>query len=265
MRPVAGGDLNEAYCVVHHRQKYFVKYHPHPVPGQFAVEAQGLQLLSDAGVVSVPRVHAVHPEGLVLEWLEADPASRDSASETLGRQLALLHQKPVPGYALPIGNVVGIRQDPGPVVADLVTFYRTYRLAPLLDALTQSGTQPAHRLKRLHRLMAHLDDLLDPRASRPSLLHGDLWSGNWMATRRGPYLVDPAAYWGDREMEIAMTELFARFPLPFYHAYQEVWPLDPGYAERRPLYQLYPLLVHLYLFGEAWGPSVDRILAHYTG
>ena len=104
-----------------------------------------------------------------------------------------------------------------------------------------------------------------PDAGQPGLLHGDLWSGNWLSGPEGrPYLIDPAVYYGEREVEMAFSELFGGFGARFYEAYRASYPLDPGYADRRPLYQLYYLLVHLILFGEAYGPAVDRVLNRYV-
>lgn len=118
----------------------------------------------------------------------------------------------------------------------------------------------------MERLLERLNEWLDTPDAVPSLLHGDLWSGNWFSdTHRRPCLVDPASYFGHREVDLAMTQLFGGFPPRFYDAYRESYPLDPGYEERRPLYQLYYLWVHLNLFGEGYGASVDRILKRYVG
>lgn len=114
--------------------------------------------------------------------------------------------------------------------------------------------------------MYRLDEFLpDEREIQPSLLHGDLWGGNHILTDDGVALIDPAVYYGHREMDLSLTELFGGFPSAFYAGYNEVWPLRPDYDDRKPLYQLYPLLVHLNLFGEAYGGRVDRILMHYVG
>jgi fructosamine-3-kinase len=121
------------------------------------------------------------------------------------------------------------------------------------------------RAKQLDRLLERLPEWLG-HAVKPSLLHGDLWGGNWIAGPGGePYLIDPAVYFGDREVDLAFTELFGGFSPRFYEAYREAYPLEPGYGERKPLYQLYYLLVHLNLFGEAYGTDVDRVLARYAG
>jgi fructosamine-3-kinase len=133
------------------------------------------------------------------------------------------------------------------------------RLAQRNDAL------PAERLRRLEILLARLDEWLPPDPPA-SLLHGDLWGGNWLVTSAGqPALIDPAVYYGHREADLAFTELFGGFPPAFYAAYREAWPLDPGYADRKELYNLYHLLNHLNLFGEGYGSSVDIILRRYTG
>ena len=125
---------------------------------------------------------------------------------------------------------------------------------------------PNQRRSRLERLMGCLDEWIDPAAIRPSLLHGDLWAGNYFAgPDREPVLIDPAIYYGDREVELAFTELFGGFSADFYAAYNEAWSLSPGYPDRKRLYQLYPLLVHLNHFGEGYGSAVDGVLAHYVG
>jgi protein-ribulosamine 3-kinase len=116
----------------------------------------------------------------------------------------------------------------------------------------------------MERLVARLPDLL-PHDPPPSLLHGDLWGGNWLALADGrPALIDPAVYFGDREADLAMTRLFGGFPPRFYAAYEAAWPLEPGAAERLPLYNLYHLLNHLLLFGESYRRSVDQLLNQYS-
>src|SRR5689334_14687353 len=118
----------------------------------------------------------------------------------------------------------------------------------------------------MDRLLDRLDDWVDDRAVAPALLHGDLWGGNFIVGPGGaPALIDPAAYYGDREADLAFTALFGGFPESFYRAYVEAWPLAPGWQERRDLYNLYHLLNHLNLFGEGYGAQVDRVLRRYAG
>jgi len=262
---VAGGSLNNAYRVSLPSKNVFIKYHPSPVEGQFETEAAGLRLLADTHTVHVPQVLAVGRHYLVLDWIPVDRRHETEAAERLGRQLALLHQQPVSGFGLPVGNVIGVRQAPGWDTPNGLEFYRQARLLPLIQALDHQGRLDTGRLARLEQLVERLDRWIDPRRSIPSLLHGDLWAGNWLAAGTTPYLIDPAVLHGDRESEMAMTELFGGFPDAFYAGYQATWPLDADYPDRRPLYQLYHLLVHLYLFGESYGPAIDRILRRYLG
>jgi fructosamine-3-kinase len=134
------------------------------------------------------------------------------------------------------------------------------------DLAAHLGHLPAHRARLLDRLMSRLSEWIDESQCKPSLLHGDLWGGNWMVSAVGePVLIDPAVYVGDREADLAMSALFGGFPPSFYAAYREVYPLAPGYEDRQPLYQLYYLLCHLNLFGEGYGGSVDNILRRYVG
>lgn len=263
--PVQGGSLTQAYRVIVDHRPVFVKHHPHPVPNFFETEAAGLRLLAETGTVQIPQVLAVDRHYLVLSWINPDRSRLPQAAESCGRELARLHQLPVSSFGLPVGNVVGIVQPTSPPYTHAASFYREQRLWPLFHALTQSGQLNGTRRNGLEWILDHLSTWIDPVRSRPSLLHGDLWSGNWIPQGTRAYLVDPAVLYGDRESELAFTELFGGFPPPFYAAYQEVWPLEPDYPERRPLYQLYHLLVHLLLFGESYGPAVDRIIRRYAG
>lgn len=262
---VGGGSLNETYRVLIGTEPVFVKYNPNPVPKSFEVEAAGLRLLAATQAVDVPQVVAVDSHYLILSWVETDFSHKDRAAERLGKNLALLHKVPVEAYGLPVGNVVGVVQPKSLPYGDVISFYREQRLRPLLTTLAKTRRVAGSRRARLERLLDQLSSWIDPARSRPSLLHGDLWSGNWIARGESPVLVDPAVLYGERESELAMTELFGGFPSRFYAAYQETWPLEPDYRERLPLYQLYHLLVHLYLFGESYGAAVDRILSRYVG
>nr|MBN1230179.1 fructosamine kinase family protein [Anaerolineae bacterium] len=266
-----GGDINQAALVETDRGRYFVKWHNSPPPRFFECESAGLQMLGDTGAVKVPRIvaHGSAPGSstayLILEWVQPGRGKSQKAAEVLGRQLAHLHQKPWQRYGLPYDNYIGRLPQPNHQMDSWVNFYASERLGAQRDQARRAGLLPRHRADRLDTLIAGLDRWIDDSLCRPSLLHGDLWGGNWMVNADDePVLIDPAVYVGDREADLAMTTLFGGFPQVFYDAYQEVYPLEPGYHDRQPLYRLYYLLCHLNLFGEGYGGSVDSILARFV-
>jgi len=272
VRGIAGGDINRAMQVETASRRYFVKWHPTPQPDVFVCEAKGLALLAAAGAARVPAVIGAGrvPESeaafLILEWIERGGGKSGPAAAELGRQLAGLHRPRQARYGLDHDNYIGRLPQPNTFADSWVSFYATERLGAQRDLAARNGRLPAPRARGLERVIASLDRWIDESACQPSLLHGDLWGGNWLVSAAGePVLIDPAVYYGDREADLAMTRLFGGFPPAFYDAYREAFPLAPGYAEREPLYQLYYLLCHLNLFGEGYGGSVDAILRRYGG
>jgi fructosamine-3-kinase len=272
VREARGGDIGRSYYVETTEHKWFVKYRTDLSALVFQREAEGLALLREAGAVAVPEtVYAGEIPGrdggmIVLAWIEPGPARR-STEEALGVGMAELHRKRSPDgrFGLHHDNYIGLLPQPNGWCGTWREFYRERRLLPMIRLAEERGRLPAERRRRLERLMDSLERWI-PADCKPSLLHGDLWHGNRLAGADGrPYLIDPAVFYGDREYEMAFTELFGGFSSRFYAAYEEAYPLPPDYAERRPLYQLYYLLVHLILFGESYGPSVDRVSARYVG
>jgi fructosamine-3-kinase len=264
--PVGGGDINAAARVETAEAQYFVKWNERPRPRMFQAEARGLKLLAAAHAVRLPRVIAVidQPAALVLEWIDLG-ANKTLAAEALGRGLAQQHRSTAEQYGLDHDNYIGSNPQPNTPARSWIEFYRDRRLGAQRDLAARHGHLTPDRARRLDRVMEHLDQWIDDAAVGPSLLHGDLWGGNHLIDAQGnPVLIDPAVYYGDREAEIAFTELFGGFGARFYAAYHEAWPLDRGYADRRDLYNLYHLLNHLNLFGESYGGSVDAILRHYV-
>lgn len=271
--PVGGGDINAAArATLRDGRDVLVKWNARPLPRMFEVEARGLALLRQAGTLRLPEVYAqaeasdVCPAFIVMEWLGRGGREAGAAA-ALGEGLAALHRVTGPGYGLDHDNYIGanpqLNQPPAGPAGTWVDFYRQRRLGYQMELAAQRGRLPRQRAERLEWLLARLDELLpaDPPAS---LLHGDLWGGNWLVAADGrPALIDPAVYYGHREAELAFTELFGGFPPAFYAAYNAAWPLEPGYDERRDIYNLYHLLNHLNLFGESYGGSVDRILRRY--
>lgn len=262
---------------------YLVKWRrrpPQPAPGWlpfFEAEARGLALLAATNTVRVPEVLDCHagddsrPAYIVLEWIErggsryAPALDQRRAGETLGQQLAALHRATAAAYGLDHGNYCGDTPQDNRWAGSWVEFYSQRRLGFQMELAGQRGRMPRPRRQRLERLIGQLERWIDERASRPSLLHGDLWGGNWLEDLAGrPALIDPAVYFGDREAELAMCRLFGGFPPEFYRAYDAAWPAAAGRDERIPLYQLYHLLNHLNLFGESYGGQVDEVLRRYV-
>ncbi len=265
--PVGGGDINEAARIETDGAAYFVKWNFRPGPRMFEAEARGLQRLADAQALRVPNVAAVidRPPALVLEWIEPG-SNKSSSAEALGRGLAQQHRSIGAAYGLDHDNYIGANPQINTPSDAWIDFFRERRLGEQRKIAQARDHLTVDRARRLDWIMSHLDRWIDSSVVTPSLLHGDLWGGNYLIDTQGdPVLIDPAVYYGDREAEIAFTELFGGFGPRFHAAYNEAWPLDQGYADRRDLYNLYHLLNHLNLFGEGYGGSVDSILRRYAG
>jgi fructosamine-3-kinase len=283
VQPVSGGDISQAARVEAGSRVYLVKWHwrpPQAMPGwleMFAAEAAGLTLLASAQAVRVPAVYGhgaaqpgAAPAYIIMEWIDqrsryAALLDQRSAGEVLGRQLAELHRSTAPAYGLDHGNTCGATPQDNRWLPTWIEFYGQRRLGFQMELAGRQGLMPAERRRRLERMISQLDRWIDEAACRPSLLHGDLWGGNWLVDAAGqPVLIDPAVYYGDREAELAMCRLFGGFPADFFAAYDAAWPPAPGRDQRIPLYQLYHLLNHLNLFGEGYGGQVDSILRHFA-
>lgn len=272
--PVSGGCISRAARVETGRGPVFLKYRPGAPPGFFAAEAAGLARL--AAAVSGLRLPAVialldapeSPDGtgaLLLEWLEPVAAAADD-DERLGRGLAALHRAGAAAWGgEPDGYIGALPQENGRARC-WADFWRDRRLGPQLRLLRGRGGVPGGEAQWA-RLLAALPAALAPAEREgPSPLHGDLWHGNVLPTADGPALIDPAAYSGHREVDMAMAELFGGFGPRFRAAYTECWPLLEGYDElRRGVYQLYYLLVHVNLFGDAYAPQTDALLRRVVG
>jgi fructosamine-3-kinase len=258
--PVDGGSINRAArLALGGGDRVFVKWNPDPLPGMFPAEADGLRALAEPGALRVPEVlgvaePAAAPAWLLLEYLpETGPAG--ASAETLGRGLAALHRSSNGDWGWHRDNYIGSLPQANRPLASWATFWRDRRLAPQVRHAVDHGLFQADELAPLERVLDRLDMLLDGADDEgPSLVHGDLWSGNAYTGPAGaPVIVDPAVYLGHREVDLAMSEVFGGFPLRFYEAYDEVWPVHAAYrARRRDCYQLYYLLVHVNLFGRGY-------------
>ena len=269
-RPIYGGDINESAACIVGGTRCFVKWNASAPPEMFPTEAHGLRLLASAEALRVPAVIAQGDAGdgcpafLVLEYVETSDVRSEASMTRFGAGLADLHRCTGDVFGLDRDNFIGRLPQPNDRAPLWSTFYRDQRLGSQMQLARRLGRLPARREDLLTRLMDRLPDLLDDDAIGPSLIHGDLWGGNYLIAADGtPVLIDPAVCYAHREMDLAMSALFGGFSGRFYAAYFEAWPA-PGHEERRALYQLYYLLVHLNLFGESYGGQVDAIATHYV-
>jgi fructosamine-3-kinase len=265
-RPVSGGDINRAHAVqLSDGRRLFVKWNSRTPAGMFAAEARGLAWLAEAGALRVPEVVAVGEAFLALELVVAATPARDF-DERLGRGLAALHQFGAPRFGLDHDNFIGrLPQANAAVAPDAwADFYRRRRLEAQLRMAADEGLASSRMRRGFERLFAAIvdepDAVLGP-AEPPARLHGDLWGGNLLCDDAGaPCLCDPAVYGGHREIDLAMMRLFGGFGRRVFEAYDEAYPLADGHAERVAVYQLYPLMVHVNLFGGSYVGQVESLL-----
>lgn len=261
-RVVRGGDISEAFTLSDGTRTFFVKTQPASRLPMFEAEAVGLAELAAANAVRVPQgiCHgvAVGQAYLVLEYLPLRPHG-DAAQ--LGRQLAQQHCISAAQFGGARDNWIGATPQPNAWMAGWVDFWRERRLGFQLKLAAQNGY--GGTLQRDGEvLMARLEDFFASYRPQPALLHGDLWGGNHGFLDDGaPVVFDPAAYYGDRECDLAMSELFGGFAPGFHAAYREAWPLDAGYAVRRTLYNLYHILNHANMFGGGYAGQAQRMMA----
>jgi fructosamine-3-kinase len=265
---LSGGDINEAFELrLADGRSVFLKSNPRAPLAMFAREARGLEFLRAASALRIPRVLAFsaeteQPSFLVLEFLRS-AAPRPGFDEQLGRGLAALHRFGAPSFGGPESNFVGRLPQSNRVHATWADFYRSERLEAQLRAAIAARRAPAALSRDFERLFARLPELVGA-AEPPARLHGDLWAGNLHRDELGaPCLIDPAVYGGHREVDLAMMQLFGGFSARVFSAYAEAFPLSPGHRERIALYQLYPLLVHVNLFGGSYLSAVQSALAAY--
>ena len=266
--PVAGGSIHQALRYRTPHGSVFLKIGPARGAPMFAAEGAGLRALAEANAIRVPAVLATGEIAgrafLCLEWLELVAPTRVSAAG-LGQRLAALHRCHTTEHGWEQDNFIGSTPQCNRRDASWPRFFRERRLLPQLDLARDNRADPL-TLDRGQRLAESLEDFFTTHRPRPSLLHGDLWSGNWGATREGePAVFDPAVYYGDREADIAMTRLFGGFDASFHAAYEADWPPEAGAAQRLTLYNLYHVLNHFNLFGGGYltqaRSMIDRLLA----
>jgi len=267
-RPVGGGCINDGYRLEGDGERYFAKLNSADRVEMFAAEAEGLAEMASARAVRVPEPLCWGVAGkqsfVVMEYIDFGGQAAEAAGR-LGEQLAAMHRKTSTQFGWHRDNTIGSTPQVNTASDNWVLFWRDQRLAFQLQLLAQKGMGGSLQRKG-ERLLDDLPAFFDGHAPVPSLLHGDLWGGNQAVAADGePVIFDPAVYYGDRETDVAMTELFGGFPAAFYDAYDAAWPLDAGYAVRRTLYNLYHILNHANLFGGGYARQaegmIDRLLA----
>jgi protein-ribulosamine 3-kinase len=262
-QPLSGGDINAAYRLQSDDRSFFVKLNsPHRL-FMFEAEAAGLEAIEQARLVRVPGFIACGQASgqafLVLEYIPLSGLNTHSA-QLLGQQLARQHLIKQPYFGWHRDNTIGSTVQVNGRYDDWIKFWQEQRLGYQLKLAADKGY--GGRLQtRGEKLCSNLEPLFSGYQPQPALVHGDLWGGNASADDLGhPVIYDPACYFGDRETDLAMTELFGGFGSAFYQAYQAVYPLDPGYARRKTLYNLYHILNHLNLFGQGYLHQAENMI-----
>lgn len=262
-RSVGGGCINQGYAVSGSTTTYFVKLNKASQVEMFEAEALGLNQMQDTKTIRVPKPICVGTVAdfayIVLEWLELGGSNSTKSWEKMGRHLAAMHRYTPPsqkGFGWDSNNTIGSTPQINTWTSDWVEFFAEYRLGYQFQLARRHGGH----FPEQERLMAVVPKLLNHQP-KPSLVHGDLWGGNAAITTSGePVILDPATYIGDREVDLAMTELFGGFSGAFYRGYNEVWPLDNNYKHRKTLYNLYHILNHFNLFGGGYGSQANRMI-----
>ncbi len=271
VRRVGGGDINEAFHVtLADGSDAFVKTRADAAPGEYAAEAAGLEWLAEPGAVRTPRVLELDERYLALEWIAPAPSGHldAPAAEELGRGLAATHRAGAPCFGVadaPRAAGFGSLRLSNEPAGSWPDFYAERRLRPLARLARERGALSPQGIDAVERVCERLGELCGP-AEPPSRLHGDLWSGNVMVAADGrAWLIDPSAYGGHREVDLAMLRLFGSPSERVFAAYEELAPLADGWRERVELYQLLPLLVHALLFGGSYAGAVERVALRYAG
>jgi fructosamine-3-kinase len=270
---VSGGDINEALYIKTGDCDYFVKSHKKMTSDFFTIEKESLEFIHLEAKIGTPETYGVFTvdtkdgkrSGLVMQWI-ASEARKNDCQERLANCIANLHRVTHTAFGYNKHTYIGTILQHNDWNENWCEFYASKRLLPQTELAVKSGKMPLKRRRMMDHLITRLHQWIPTTSVTPRLLHGDLWSGNWLSDSENKiYLIDPSILFGHREMEIAYTELFGGFNELFYSAYTEQLPLDQEYHSRKPLYQLFYLLVHLNTFGERYGAQIDDILNHYIG
>ena len=260
-KSVSGGCINQGYKVSNNDAEYFVKLNQASQVEMFVAEALGLKQMYATNTITIPKPicwgTADSSSYIVLQWLNLGGGSNESWTK-MGRQLAAMHRQGTNNhFGFEVNNTIGSTPQINNWLDNWADFFAEQRIGYQLKLAKRNGGNFPDTNKVIDAVKNHLID----RQPEASILHGDLWSGNAAITSDGaPVIFDPATYYGDREADLAMTELFGGFSAAFYRGYNEAWQLDSGYQQRKSIYNLYHILNHFNLFGGGYGSQAARII-----
>ena len=265
-RTLSGGSINEAFTLKTTAGDFFMKYNSASAfPAIFEKEAAGLKILASTNSIAIPEVIGSAESGkyayLLLQYIESGVPDQNFWND-FGIKLADLHRNTSEYFGLDNDNYIGSLVQSNKKHADFIEFFIVERIEPRLKAARNKGEFSHSDTRYFNSLFKSLQNIIP--SEKPALIHGDLWSGNFMVTADGlPCLIDPAIYYGHREADIAMTQLFGGFHQEFYDAYNQAWPMEKDWQKRMDIFNLYPLLVHVNLFGSGYARQVLQIIRQF--
>ncbi len=265
VKPLFGGDINQAFLIDAENENYVIKVNSSSLyPKMFHSESDGLSLLNSAGA-NVPEVIKVFDKTgyqyLLMKFVQKEPSGNEFWTN-LGMSLARIHLKKETDFGLKFDNYIGSLAQRNTVKQNWSAFFIEHRLQPLVKKSYDLQLLKNSHLGHFQGLFKQLDQIIPKE--KPSLLHGDFWSGNMICgPHQKPYFIDPAVYFGHREMDISMSFLFGGFNLNYLTSYQEIYPLQPDWNSRIDLHNLYPRLVHLVLFGSSYLPGIEKVIRKF--
>jgi len=260
---IGGGSINHAFLIETQNKSYFLKYntaasHPH----MFTSELKGLMLMANTKTIRIPETYFAY-EGkdysfILMEYIKSQ-GLQDNFWQTFARELTALHSHSADFFGLDFHNYMGSLNQSNTKHSEFDEFFIEERLEPQIKLARNKGFLNSKHIHQTERLYQELSSIFPNE--KPALIHGDLWSGNFISDELGkPVLIDPATYYGHREVDIAMTIMFGGFSQDFYESYQQVFPMAKGWEERLAYYNLYPILIHINLFGNSYLPSFERVI-----